>query len=773
MDTILMKTEFWDNLLKKDIFTYRTCKIRYDFAFENWLGDELLLLKKDYNVYTIDELFSESCNKVVKRNRFKEWVIGLFKNLLGLMPTYGAVLTIIFSVTDTISFFKISDLEKLREHLQLKEKPHKKYRKVKNVIIIKNCSYLNLNDIKKVQFIADLIEKKYIINTLLIVCEPLDFPSGLVVNKEAVHIITLDNNLLNSICGFNVDHNYLKLINVLGIEYAEYIRDLDNATAINKDIFVQKIVTDMLKKSGYEENNNLLDFLKLCSLLFDVFSYEDIEKVSAIKEICCEVELQKSVNSKLIENSMPNEYRFFMKFLRKYYQDHAQFYGSDIKRQILNYLKEKYPDRYTDLALASILTSNSNDEKISLCLKSIYYDKNTTSIYKTNQIMGYLSKSPYVTLASLSQLNDIYRSLDYLRADAKQLCMKSFLGLSDIDFLSPENKLICLSSIAKVSYELMPQEFLKKIDELYRKLLRDIRISTTYKKYPLFILDYLVFSTCIENSFETAQVVQRLVAYLKKTPLSLEIEIKLSRLGNALFYNDYSEGLELTKQAYILSEGYPVEQKYSAINYSCSLGMCGEYETAQRILKKEFEDTFFMKNAISISSTNNYIIVSYLVNSKVAKWLANKMSALNEMINDYVFSDQQIINNNLLAAYIVENYSTNCSKIINISNNIHSNEKDIYHLFFMHHNMMIYYFLVGDLDAFKRERDLCVVPGLLAPYRDFFVSKTDFLQKNIMYNWNIKQLQLQLAEWGKHYSEKKYEHYKYPILFGFIERWFE
>lgn len=206
----------------------------------------------------------------------------------------------------------------------------------------------------------------------------------------------------------------------------------------------------------------------------------------------------------------------FYGILRKYYQEHAQFYGSEVKRQILDYLKEKYPNKYTDLALASILTSNNDAEKISLCLKSIYYDKNTTALYKIDQIIEYLSKSSYITLANISKLNGIYDSLDYSHTDTKQLCMQSFMGLSTLDFLSPEDKLMCLGSIAKVSYELMSQDFLKKIDELYRKLLRDIRISTTYKSYTLFILDYLVFSTCIEDSFETAQVVQRLVEYLKK-----------------------------------------------------------------------------------------------------------------------------------------------------------------------------------------------------------------------------------------------------------------
>lgn len=773
MNVGLMKIELLEKIFKENIFENRICKIKYSYAFENILEDKFSLLQKEYNVYTIADLFGESRDNSSRKSKLTDWLLGLLKNLLGVTPTYGTAFTIIFSITDTVSFFKISDLEKLREHLQLKEKPHKRYRKLKNILLVKNCSYLNMEEIKKVHFIKELIEKKYILNTLLIICEPLDFQSNLVVNKEAVYTIKLDNNLLKNIFGFCVEDNYLKLINVLGIEYAEYIKDLDNVTANNNELLVQKFVNDMLQKRGYDENEKLSDFLKLCSLLFDVFSYEDIENVSEIKKICCEVELEKSVNSNIIENSLPNEYRFFVNFLRKYYQDHAQFWGSDVKRKILDYLKEKYPNKYTDLALASILTSNSDEEKISLCLKSLYYDKNTTAKYKINQITEYLTKTHYATLVNISKLNNVYDTMNYSKADAKQLCMQSLMGLSDLEFLSSEDKLMCLDSFAKVSYELMSQEFLKRIDELYRKLLRDINISTTYKNYTAFILDYLVFSTCIEDSFETAQIAQRLVTYIRKTSLSLEMDIKFSRLGNALFYNDYSKGLELTKRAYNLSEGYPIERKYSAINYSCSLGMCGEYEEAYQILKKEFNSMFFIKNAVSISATNNYVITSYLSNTKDTKWLIDKLSVLNKMLNDYVFSDQQIINNNLLAAYIVENDTANHTKIIELSNNMCSTEKDIYHLFFMHHNMMVYHFLAGDLDAFNRERELYIVPGLLAPYRDFFISKADFLQENIDNNWNISQLQRQLSQWGERYYEKKYILYKYPILFGFIERWFE
>ena len=147
--------------------------------------------------------------------------------------------------------------------------------------------------------------------------------------------------------------------------------------------------------------------------------------------------------------------------------------------------------------------------------------------------------------------------------------------------------------------------------------------------------------------------------------------------------------------------------------------------------------------------------------------------ALNNKVSSYSFSDQQIIYNNLLAAYIEESHTENRLQIKEISNNILLYENDLYHLFFMHHNMMTYHFLNGNYEAFMHERELYHFPGLLLPYKDFFNEKTNFLQMNINNNWTVQTLNQQLLEWGKKYPEKKYTLYKAPILFGFIERWFE
>ena len=201
--------------------------------------------------------------------------------------------------------------------------------------------------------------------------------------------------------------------------------------------------------------------------------------------------------------------------------------------------------------------------------------------------------------------------------------------------------------------------------------------------------------------------------------------------------------------------------------------MCGYYKKAEQILITEFDKTLFSMNAISISATNNYIITSYLNKSNDTKWVIKKMSDIYKKISDITSSDKQIVCNNLLAAYIVDNEKTNNSIIEMLSKDINDSEDDPYHLFYMHQNMMVFYFLNGDYESFSHEHSLCNIPGLLSPYNIFFEEKADFLKNNISNNWSIQDLQEQLIKWGEKYPEIKYSLYKNSVLFGFIERWFE
>ena len=47
------------------------------------------------------------------------------------------------------------------------------------------------------------------------------------------------------------------------------------------------------------------------------------------------------------------------------------------------------------------------------------------------------------------------------------------------------------------------------------------------------------------------------------------------------------------------------------------------------------------------------------------------------------------------------------------------------------------------------------------------------MEANMNKEWDIQHLQAHLTAWGESYPEKKYSLYKRPVLFGFIERWFE
>lgn len=766
-----MKIENIDKLVEQDIFKHRICKIKYSSAYENYLKEKLSLLGKRYNVFQIENLFLED-NVPEQKNSLKNFRIGLLKNILGLTPKYGAILTILFSIADTISFLKISDLEKLREKLQLKEKPHKKYKNIKNIFIIKNVSYLSADEIVKVQFVQELIEKKFIVNTLLIFCEPIDYPSCIDVSQEAVHTLPLDNTVLQNIYKFSLCEDKLELVAILGIEYAEYVRDIETTPFVNTDFLVKKLIHDMLQKAGYTEEESLTDFLKLCSLLFDVFSYEDVEKISDLKNVCYEKEIKKTIDSKLFKSDVLNQYQFFVDNIRKYYQSSARFYAGEIKKHILRYLIEKYPHRYTDLALAHIWASDSNEEKISFCLKALYYDQRKAPACKMEEIMSYLSSAGCECVNIILKLNEIYSSFHYSQSNAESLCGQCFYELLDLDFLSPEDKLICLSSISKVSYEIMKQPFLLEIDAEYRELFARIAISRTYAKYTSFILDYVVFSTCIEQCFITSQVVQRLIKYLQKSNISLQNKIRYSRLGNALFFNDPDKGMVLTKQAYELSEGYVIEHMCSAVNYSCSLGICGMYETACNILHREF-DKFSCSDIITVSAENNYNIVSYLDEAQSIRWLVKRLSELYVKTEHNTFSDRQIICNNLLAALIEENQYDNSEKIEELSHTIQIDCDDSYHSFYLHQNRMTLYFLNKNFKKYNEERKLCCVPGLLSSYEEFFKARADFLEVNINKDWDIQQLQVHLTKWGESYPEKKYSLYKRPILFGFIERWFE
>lgn len=760
-----------DEFIEEELLKNRICKIRYSSAYENYLKEKLLLLRKKYNVFQMEDLFLEE-NISEHKNRLKALGIGLLKNFLGLIPNYGTILTIIFSISDTIRFLKVSDINKLREKLQLKEKSHKKYKKIKNIFIVKNAAYLNADEIDKIRFIQELIEKKFIINTLLIFCEPLNFCSKISVNQEAVYNLSLDNRKVQNIYNFSLKEEQLDLLNILGIEYAEYIRDLDTNSYLDKEFLIKKLIHDMLQKAGYKEEENLIHFLKLCSLLFDVFSYEDVEKISNLKNLCCEDGIEKAVDSKIIKSNLQNEYYFFMDYIRKYYQSSARFYASKVKNSILYYLKEKYPHKYTDLALAYIIASDSNEEKVSLCLKALYYDQYKAPAYKIDELISYLNRSDFEIIKIFLQLNNIYSSFHYSESNAKSLCKQCFYGVSDLSFLSQEDMFICLSSIAKVSYEIAESAFLLEIDAKYRELFGKVKISKTYEQYIPFILDYVVFSTCIEQNFETCQVVQQLVWYLHKSNTSLPNKIRYSRLGNALFCNDPEKGMELTKQAYDLSDNYVIEHKYSAINYSCSLGLCGNYETARNILHQEF-DKFSGTSIIAVSAENNYNIVSYLDKTKTISWLVKKFSKLCKKMDCDTFSDRQIIYNNFLAALIEENRKENDKKIEELSQIIQNNSGDAYHSFYLHQNMMIFYFLKKDHTKYKQECGLCCIPGLLSSYEAFFKARADFLEANIDKDWDIQYLQEHLLKWGECYTEKKYLLYKRTVLFGFIERWFE
>lgn len=765
-------------IIKKIIENNRICKIRYSCAFGDFLKNRVYVLGKKYNLYSItDLLYSTEKPSHMMENRFKELCVGLFKNLLGLTPTVGVGFTVIFSAMDVIQYFTLSDLECLKRKINLRERSYKKFKKIKNIIFIENASYLSPADCSKVQFIRQLIEYKYLPSTLLIICEPENFPVNIQIDTDSTYELLLTKSLLKREFQFVATTQHITLLNVLGIEYIEAVKKISiEKTIQNNQQLIEEIINDMIEKCNYKTPESLHDFLKLCSLLFDNFNYEDAEYVSGIKNIDCETNIKGALDTNLlccVENCMPSEYKFLLDNLRIYYQKHAMIMQSSIRKQIMEYLVKKYPMQYTNLALISVLAINDEIKIVSHCLKAYYYERELQSLYKVERIKNYLTNSNYLLVQDIVELNDRYTQLSYKDNDTKSLYKEALCELQNTKELSSEDKLICLSYISRVAYELSDSEELLKLDLVYRKTFRDLKISSTYEQYYRFILDYIVFSTSIENNYATTKTVQRMMNYLNKINLPIIDNIKLCRLGNVIYSNDIEKGLDLTRSAYEMSKNYIFEHKYATINYSCSLGICGYFELAKKILYNEFKKKLKLKNIISFSARNNYIIVLYFSKNPTRNWLVDSFSSLQAFINGDNFSDAHIVNNNLLAAYIETDINKYMQKILDMYEYILSNTNDIYHNFFLHQNMMIYYFLLGDRVNLLKQMHIYVIPGLLATYEEFFLKRDNFLVENVDNHWDIYELKKHMLKWGQCYYEKKYTIYKNPVLFGFIERWFE
>ncbi len=132
----------------------RIIKITYSEAFENLISEQYRFLKKDVNIYTLDDVKSNfnDVNLYSKNSDKLQYISGIMKNFIGLIPIIGIFFTLGVIAKDSFDLYiSRSDIKKLKGKINLKNKP-KKYKKVKYVLFIKNTYLLSIDETKYLVF---------------------------------------------------------------------------------------------------------------------------------------------------------------------------------------------------------------------------------------------------------------------------------------------------------------------------------------------------------------------------------------------------------------------------------------------------------------------------------------------------------------------------------------------------------------------------------------------------------------------------------------------
>lgn len=720
----------------------RIVQINYAPGLRTVVEQECNLLKLSCKVVPFSILRSHSSN--IKNDPPKSlwgaFVKKITSFLIGLNSKAGVALLVADLAKTTTSFYlKKSEISLLKGEVGIHTKKRKKYRTIRNIIIVPDLSELTQNDLEYITFLASLIREKYITRTLLVVFQNQDYFLLRLPDNQYVYSLNLTADMIQNYLKSTkpVDDGIVQIINLIGIQYLEAIYKI---IAYNEgeenEQSIEKLIALLLGKLSEHvpiKKTEIDNFLKICSLLFDRFCLVDIENTFPFREPKYRKLLAQCIEGKLLRAFIPEaplEYAFVENFVREYYRKNPTIvFSPQIYIKIFNYLKKTYPQNYTDIALLSGFIGFSKHEILSYYIIAYYHDKFTIAQHKKQKIVSYLQ---------LDTIGERLIWLENCNGHITDMPRKTILGecynLLDeilIQEITLQSKLCALNTIATLVYELEDADTNRlKVMDAYRELLTEAQIFSKPKtSYFEYIADAVLFSTCIDNDYRSTAIAQRLINQLNFDILAENTPIKslrLFRLGNALYPTDIPKGLEFTRKAYVLSKDLVVEHELARINYGASLIICGEYVAAAELFRKADFSYSSINFSTELSVENNRLIAEYFSVSRPRKrafYLGFKK--LFERVRDKESSDINIIKNNYVSACLTTNQLKNVEQLEQLCKEI-ENMGDTYHIFFAEQNRLILYYLMNDKVKFSKVHRKLKVPNLMRIYENFLKIKLIF-----------------------------------------------
>lgn len=705
--------------------------------------------------------------------------------LIGLNLYAGAALFVADLAISTTSFcLKRSELFLLKGKVGIHNKKRKKYQTLRNIIVVSDLSELSQDDFEYVAFLASLIREKYITRTLLVVFQNQNNLSMKLPSNQCVYSLNLTTEMiqdyLNSTKG--VDDGIVQIVNIVGIQYIEIVCKMIDCSKGNEKS-IEKLIALLLDKLSRHvpvSKAEIDSFLKVCSLLFERFGLIDIESTYPFRESKYKKLLAQCLEGKLLRAFVPDaplEYAFVENFIREYYRENPTIvFSPQVYNKIFNYLRNTYPQNYTDIALLSGFVGISKYEVLSSYIVAYYHEKFTTAQHKKQKIVAYLQSDTFGE--RLIRLENCYKHI--VDTPRKTILEQCYGLLEEIlaQKITIQAKLCALNVIATLVYELESDDSNRlKVMEAYRELLMQAQIFSEPKPtYSEYVADAVLFSTCIDNNYQGVVMAQRLIEQINFNIKTENVPIKflrLFRLGNALYPTDISKGLEFTKKSYMLSKDLVVEHELARINYGASLIICGEYAAAAELYRATDFTYSIINYSTDLSAQNNRLIAEYFSASRSGKKaLYQGFKKLFDRVKDKESSDISIVKNNYVSACLTANQIRNVEQMEQLCQEI-ENSGDTYHMFFSAQNRLLLYYLTYDKVKFSEIKRQIKVPNLMRAYENFFADKSNFMDNHFGEFPTIEKLHQALTIWAERYPNQMFRHFTFPTAFGLIERWFE
>ena len=595
----------------------RIFKIKFSNAFRKPLDIETRFLVNKYKVIKFSDLYNKRIDYATNSIQSKRYFYTNFIfNLAGLIPSIGTYISLITLVTD-FSQYQVtqSDFRHLRKTLNFLPKPAKKYHKLRNLVLIPNIEQLSLEEKLYLSFVIRLIEEKYLSQTAILIIEPIDNVTDITIaNKGIVYKFDLNNytQILHDKKIYSLTHVSRVVLNSIGIDYIDKVNQILNGekTEDSYEAVMTQIIREMIENSKPQNSDDLKRFITLCSFLFESFTINDISEAVNLEKNPLNCGLDDAMKTNIIcKEKHIQKYLFLEEKIRQYFQDSSYIFEANLYTNIYNYLQKTYPKNYADIALLSGVLLSDENEILSNYLIAFYQEDMTMPGYKLNAIRSYIKKSNDFEI--ILRLHDAYSEEPQNLMNYREDCLKL---LSHIDGSGLNNfaKAAAISYPARVLYEIH-SDFaeLEAVEETYLKYINKIvdfaSVDTRIYKY---VLDYISFTTAIENNSTITTVVQRLVTLLntiEPAEVTSGQYVKFMRMGNAVYPSDPKQALMMTQKAFN-SKQKPIEQALSGINYGVSLCLNARYREAVEILSNNDLRTDVIN---TISADNNLLLAQY------------------------------------------------------------------------------------------------------------------------------------------------------------------